>query len=261
MPARGVTIGIRDEAQRQIAEAAAVLAERFGIEPPVNRGFDGRDRDYLAARELEALGAFLAGLAAAPNPQAAELEYLSGKLASKAALAEALGDELKRTREQAEADIAGLAAVNGLWAAFGEATQALLNRAVEDEPLRTALIKAGYIQAEFGETTGWSISVVGIGPDLTAMIDASKPVTGDAAEQLAGETEPPAGQPEPVPPIDLEATVEMSFAELKEAAAQLGVEDADKLRSKQAAIDAIRAKAAELDATADPAAAPEQPQP
>lgn len=64
MPPRSVTIDIRDSAQAKIKASAAVLSERFGVAFPAPAGFEGRDWDYLRARELESIAGFMEALAA-----------------------------------------------------------------------------------------------------------------------------------------------------------------------------------------------------
>lgn len=79
MPARSVTTEIRDKAERAIADAAAVLSERFGIAYQPVRA-EGKDRDYLAAMELSGIAGFLTSLAAADSPYQAELADTKAEL-------------------------------------------------------------------------------------------------------------------------------------------------------------------------------------
>jgi len=79
MPPRSVTIDIRDAAQQKIKASAAILSDRFGIAFPGAVGFEGRDLDYLRARELESIAGFMDALA--NEPESDKTKTLKVKLA------------------------------------------------------------------------------------------------------------------------------------------------------------------------------------
>lgn len=221
MPARAVTITMRDKAQATIKQSAATLSDRFGVALEEASIYDGKDQDYLRAKELARIADFLSGLAQAGSPESLELEAMQRKAESKAILADSLKVELDNALAEIEESNEAFAQ----WAVFGQSVQELLWAAVEDDDLRTALIESGFIEAEFAETRGWTISVAGIGPDLAGMIERHKP-TDDPVPELPNA-------------VDLTA---MKRAELNAMAADLGIEDADKLPNKDAVIAAIDAK-------------------
>lgn len=211
MPPRSVTITMRDQAQATIKRAASALSERFGVTLEGSSTYDGRDPDYLRAKELERIATFLDGLANAETPELAALDAAHAEV-----------DELTAACDAYAAALAS-------WAEFGETVQLLLWAAVENDVLRTALVEAGFIEAEFAETTGWAVSVVGIGPKLAEMIERNKPVS-DPAPQLDDDGNEP--------PVDLSSK---KLDELKAIAATMGIDGADKFRSKADAIAAIEA--------------------
>lgn len=108
MPSRAVTITMRDQAQATIKRAAATLSERFGVALDEASIHDGRDPDYLRARELERLATFMSGLAekvAANETDAKDAEALLRK-------AEVERDALTSALNACKADIDKLTAEN-----------------------------------------------------------------------------------------------------------------------------------------------------
>lgn len=232
MPDRGVTIGIRDQAQRKIAEAIAALSVRFGVAPPADRGYEGRDQEYLAARELEGIAGFLTALA--------ESGEETGK--AKEASIQWFQDEIDTWRslaEQSEKASLALHEANTEWSEFGKVVQQLLIRSVTEDALREQLEAAGFIQSEFSETRGWVVSVIGIGPDLAAIIEQGKPETDDLGD--VPRVEPPDEDGESGdharPRLD-----DLTRAQLNELAGKLGIEGAGEMANKAAVIEAIQSR-------------------
>lgn len=200
-------IGIRREAAMgRLTAATKKLSKHLGVEFD---DFPESDRDplMLDARRVEWTAAALASVES-------RAERLSD--------AKAIEAELAAVTEEREAALEAAAAAkeaDAQDAAIRDAMQRLVGLAADDDVVRFALTKAGFIQAKESDG-GVSVSVVGLGPDLFAEPGRAEPVAP-----------PPAN-------IDLDA---MKRDELDAHAASLGIAEPEKLPNKAAVIDAIRA--------------------
>lgn len=153
------------------------------------------------------------------------IEFSDPKPKRRDAAAEAV-ERTERWADDLETIAAALSGGSEERDALTGAMERLVGLAVTDEMVRLALVEAGYLQARETDD-GWSVSVVGLGPDLEAM-------TADDD----GEGEPPE-----VPPADEDAPDldKLSRAELNEYAAARGIADPGDYQNKPALIAAIEA--------------------
>lgn len=211
MPPRSVTIDIRDAAQAKIKASAAVLSERFGVAFPAPAGFEGRDWDYLRARELESIAGFLEALANEPGSD--ETKTLKVKLAQAETQLANLTEEAVLLRAEIESLTAAWQEAETKLAAAGLPTSA---DAVPELP--------PIVEVTHGAVT------IDFDPVTITLTDGELSLSDTAG--LVAEPEPDAA------PVDLSR---MNRASLNEYAVSLGIADVESFATKAELIAAIEA--------------------
>lgn len=221
MPARSVTVEIRDRAQATIVQAAATLSERFGVTLDPGSIYDGRDIDFLRARELERVANFLKAIAETEPEDSDE--------------ASALRKQLVKSEQQVELLRAENASLRAAWtSAQADTSGEPLEGGVGHEEPSDDLIMRAYELYDSDERVH--------GPeDLEAFMDAWRRAQADVAQIGTEITE----DATPVvvtgaEPVDLS---KMKRDELDVYALDHGVDDPEAYKTKAELIAAIEAAA------------------